>query len=271
MTQNTLPQKIPRLPRTPPTTSTAACWQAVVTRDKTATSFVYAVLTTKIYCRPSCPARLARRANVEFYDTPSQAERAGFRPCKRCKPETLKPAINPQIVLVQKACQTIRSDIDSGSKPTLLRLAGEAGLTPSHFHRVFKKVMGVTPGKYTAGVLGKNSNNEVVKEKPLDDGSAGGVSDENRNPVLFQPWEEDWGLCTGLDAWLIMGVLDWDGESAGAVGAGVGDAVLWNDFDALIAAEAEYGSTSRPRQDLDRLTGGHGVPDSGSSGCLSSF
>ncbi|KAL4883287.1 metal binding domain of Ada-domain-containing protein [Aspergillus karnatakaensis] len=229
MSQKSTVQRIPRLPRsTAPTTSTAIRWQAVVNRDPTATSFVYAVLTTKIYCRPSCAARLARRANIDFYDTPSEAERAGFRACKRCKPETLKPAPNPQMLFVQKACQTIRSDIQSGSKPTLTKLAGEAGLTPSHFHRVFKKIMGVTPGKYAAGILkgseGENGGN------PLDEIFLGG-----KNQSVFQPWDEK--LCADLDAWL-MGDLDWN--VGGGVGAGVDNAPLWNDFDALIAAEADF-------------------------------
>ncbi|KAL5342961.1 metal binding domain of Ada-domain-containing protein [Aspergillus crustosus] len=246
MAQKTTPQRIPRLPRaSAPETSTAIRWHAVVTRDPTATSFVYGVLTTKIYCRPSCAARLARRANIDFYDSPSHAERAGFRACKRCKPETLKPAPNPQIVFVQRACRTIRADILSGVKPTLTKLAGEAGLTPSHFHRVFKKVMGVTPGKYAAGILNES------------EGLGGGSLDDNepfeelrnQNPVVFQPWDET--LAADLNAWL-MGDLDWDvgtGTRCGGgvgVGADVDNVLLWNDFDALIAAEPDFATHPNP-------------------------
>ncbi|RAL10053.1 putative DNA repair and transcription factor Ada, partial [Aspergillus homomorphus CBS 101889] len=137
-----------------PLASASARWQAVVKRDPTATTFVYAVLTTKIYCRASCPARLARRANVRFYDLPAQAEWAGFRACKRCNPDSLWSSSNrndnPQVQLVQRTCQTIASLIQSGSRPTLQVLAAEMGLTTSHSHRVFKKVMGVTPGQYVA-------------------------------------------------------------------------------------------------------------------------
>ncbi|KAL4788041.1 metal binding domain of Ada-domain-containing protein [Aspergillus varians] len=257
MTEKTSPQEIPRLPKpAAPTTSTVIRWQAVVTRDPTATSFVYGVLTTKIYCRPSCAARLARRANVEFYDTPAQAERAGFRPCKRCKPETLKPVINPQVVLVQKACQTIKSDIGSGSKPTLNRLAGEAGLTPSHFHRVFKKVMGVTPGNYVTAVA-RESGCEIAKGKRLDDKFS---NHENGDTALFQPWDEK--LCSmDLDtSWLMMGGSDRN-AGVGAVGADVDNALLWNDFDVLIAAEAEYASS----QEFGSLTEGLGFSGSDSS------
>lgn len=129
----------------------SARWRAIVNRDASATNFVYGVRTTKIYCRPRCPARLARRANVIFYDTPEQAERAGYRPCKRCKPEDLLAPMDPHIKLAQKACETmtLAALATTKQRPTLTDLAAEAGLTPSHFHRVFKKVVGVTPGKFS--------------------------------------------------------------------------------------------------------------------------
>ncbi|KAL2852907.1 metal binding domain of Ada-domain-containing protein [Aspergillus pseudoustus] len=256
MSRKTTPQKLPPFPKlsdssTWSSTSTSGSastrWQAVVARDATATGFVYAVITTKIYCRPSCSARLARRANVEFYDTPAQAERAGFRACKRCKPESLKPAVNPQIGLVQRACRTIREDIGAGRKPTLGKIAGEAGQTPSHFHRVFKKVMGVTPGKYAEGVL---SEERATDSASGDGGGAGdvrenegplegvaGYGNENVNFALFQPWDDK--VCADLDAWL-MGCENWD-DTTRTVGDEAAT-VLWNDFDALIASEAQFAS-----------------------------
>lgn len=147
--------RIPRLSRSGDTATSAERWQAITKRDTTVNSFVYGVLTTKIYCRPSCGARLARRANIEFYNTPSQAEKAGFRPCKRCRPECGGTAAqsNPQAAMVEKACQTIRDEVDAGLKPRLNDLATQAGLTPSHFHRVFKKILGVTPGQYISSVV----------------------------------------------------------------------------------------------------------------------
>ncbi|OGM44456.1 DNA repair and transcription factor Ada [Aspergillus bombycis] len=218
MNQESLPLKLPRLPAcASPTLSATARWQAVVRRDSTAESFVYAVLTTKIYCRPSCPARLARRANVRFYDTPSQAENAGFRPCKRCKPQSLL-AGNPQVQVIQRACKTIQSEIATGSKPTLRELASQACLTPSHFHRVFKKLVGVTPGQYAVAILKGPSLG------PLDDCSRNtnitelkscGVGPDDHEPFLSSGLESD-------------DVFD------------PGDTINWNDFDTLIAAEAEY-------------------------------
>lgn len=134
----------------------SARWRAIVNRDAAATCFVYGVRTTKIYCRPRCPARLARRANVIFYDTPAQAEKAGYRPCKRCKPEDLRAPTDPHVRLAQKACETMTlAAMAAGERqrPTLQDLASEAGLTPSHFHRVFKKVVGLTPGKFARDLL----------------------------------------------------------------------------------------------------------------------
>ncbi|KAE8382059.1 metal binding domain of Ada-domain-containing protein [Aspergillus bertholletiae] len=210
--------KLPRLPAcVSPTRSATARWQAVVRRDATVKSFVYAVLTTKIYCRPSCPARLARRANVRFYDTPSQAENAGFRPCKRCKPQTLL-AVNHQAQVIQTACKTIQSEIATGSKPTLRELANQACLTPSHFHRVFKKVVGVTPGQYAVAAL------KGATRGPLDDCS------QNVNITEFQP---DSIGCDANGPFLPSCL---EGDDAFEPG----NTIDWNDFDTLIAAEAEY-------------------------------
>ncbi|KAE8146166.1 metal binding domain of Ada-domain-containing protein [Aspergillus avenaceus] len=191
--------------------SVTSRWQAVVRRDPTADSFVYAVLTTKIYCRASCPARRARQANVRFYDAPSEAEMAGFRPCKRCKPQTLL-ALNPQAKLVQNACETIQFDIEAGTKPTLRKLAAQASLTPSHFHRVFKKLLGVTPGQYAASIKSVGA----------------GVSTEgcNKAPSMTEPQPYHMDHLSG--------------NMAGGDTGDTAEAVLWNDFDVLIAAEADH-------------------------------
>ena len=148
---------IPLLPPAKNTHTTAAArWKAVVYRDTTANnSFVYAVRYTRIYCRPGCPARLARRANIEFYDSPSMALRAGYRACKRCKPDDVetKEGKDPQSAMIAKTCEAIAAAVAEGRNPPVLRdLASEAGLTPSHFHRVFKKVKGVTPGQYASNI-----------------------------------------------------------------------------------------------------------------------
>ena len=120
-------------------------WEAVRRRDPAAVgAFYYSVRTTGVYCRPTCAARLPRRDNVAFHATCADAERAGFRPCKRCRPN--EPALGVrQALAVQKACRLIEA---SETLPSLATLAGAAGLSRFHFHRIFKEVTGVTPKAY---------------------------------------------------------------------------------------------------------------------------
>jgi len=123
----------------------AAKWRAVQARDRTADGqFVYSVKTTGVYCRPSCGARLANRANVRFYATPRDAERAGFRACKRCRPNA-ESIGHEQAAVVATACRLIER---SPSAPGLEALAKSAGKSASQFHRVFKALTGVTPKDY---------------------------------------------------------------------------------------------------------------------------
>jgi AraC family transcriptional regulator of adaptative response/methylated-DNA-[protein]-cysteine methyltransferase len=121
-------------------------WHAVVTRDRSRDgTFYYGVSTTGVYCRPSCAARLPNPKNVSFHRTPGEAEAAGFRPCKRCKPEG--PSREQELAdKVRAACRTMEAAHDA--LPTLAELAREASLSPYHFHRVFKATTGITPRAY---------------------------------------------------------------------------------------------------------------------------
>jgi AraC family transcriptional regulator of adaptative response/methylated-DNA-[protein]-cysteine methyltransferase len=117
-------------------------WEAVRRRDREADgTFVYAVRTTGVYCRPSCPARPARRENVSFHATPADAERAGFRSCLRCRPGEA-PRGEREAQAVAAACRLIEA---AEEPPPLAELAAAAGFSPHHFHRMFKRVAGVTP------------------------------------------------------------------------------------------------------------------------------
>ena len=120
-------------------------WQALVKRDPRACDeFVYGVLTTGVYCRPACASRLPNRENVRFFETSMEAEQAGFRPCKRCRPE--KPDWKEAHALaVLKACKRID---EAETPPSLKELAEGACLSSFHFQRVFKKIIGVTPKQY---------------------------------------------------------------------------------------------------------------------------
>ncbi len=117
-------------------------WRAVVDRDRRADgAFYFSVETTGIYCRPSCAARRPNRGNVRFHETCEAAELAGYRACKRCRPDER----DRWTQIVEEACASLSS---ADSQPTLSMLAARAGLSPFHFHRVFKSVTGITPKAY---------------------------------------------------------------------------------------------------------------------------
>jgi AraC family transcriptional regulator of adaptative response/methylated-DNA-[protein]-cysteine methyltransferase len=123
-------------------------WQAVTARDKDKDgSFVYAVKTSGVFCRPSCPARLAKRENVLFYDTVEAARAAGFRPCLRCHPLAAL-TLDPHTSLMKAMADFIDAHIDEPLP--LTRLADEAGMSRFHFQRTFKAVIGVSAKEYQA-------------------------------------------------------------------------------------------------------------------------
>jgi AraC family transcriptional regulator of adaptative response/methylated-DNA-[protein]-cysteine methyltransferase len=139
-------------------------WTAVAARDKTHDgAFYYSVESTGVYCRPSCPARLAKRSNVRFHATCSSAEQAGFRACKRCKPND--PSLDQQqTARIADACRLIES---AEVEPSLQALAQAAGLSPFHFHRVFKSVVGVTPKAYAVAQRGQRVRGHLKTSKTV--------------------------------------------------------------------------------------------------------
>jgi AraC family transcriptional regulator of adaptative response/methylated-DNA-[protein]-cysteine methyltransferase len=120
-------------------------WQAVVERDSAHDgTFVFAVSSTGVFCRPSCPARRPRRENVRFFDHPIAAEQAGYRACLRCRPKAADA--NPQSALVRGMCRYIEQHIED--RLSLGLLAREFRRSPFHLQRTFKSVLGVTPKAY---------------------------------------------------------------------------------------------------------------------------
>jgi len=135
-------------------------WASVVARDRDADgTLYYSVATTGVYCRPSCAARLARPENVSFFATCEEAEKAGFRPCKRCKPNEPSPA-QQYAAKVAEACRVIE-----GSEEALRLddLAKRVGVSAYHFHRVFKSVTGVTPREYAAAHRARRIRSELSR------------------------------------------------------------------------------------------------------------
>jgi len=141
-------------------------WQAVQQRDARADgAFFYSVRTTGVYCRPSCGSRLARRENVAFHATCVDAERAGFRPCKRCRPNEA-PLAERQAEAVAKACRIIEA---ADAPPSLDELAAAVGMSRYHFHRVFKAATGVTPKAYADARRADRVRNELPKRATVTD------------------------------------------------------------------------------------------------------
>jgi AraC family transcriptional regulator, regulatory protein of adaptative response / methylated-DNA-[protein]-cysteine methyltransferase len=139
-------------------------WAAVVARDPAADgTFFYSVKTTGVYCRPSCAARLARPENVRFHATCVDAERAGFRPCKRCRPNQ-RPLVEQHAAKVAEICRLIES---AETVPHLEELASRAGLSTYHFHRVFKAVTGLTPRAYAAALRARRVRNELDRSSTV--------------------------------------------------------------------------------------------------------
>ena len=121
-------------------------WQAVLERDHCRDGeFVFAVRSTGVYCRPSCPARRPRPENVRFFPDPAAAERAGFRACRRCRP---RAATTAQDELVARAVTWIDEHLED--RVTLPQLAGALGVSAGHLHRSFTRIVGVSPRAYTA-------------------------------------------------------------------------------------------------------------------------
>ena len=122
-------------------------WRAVLARDQRRDGvFVFAVRSTGIYCRPSCPARRPRRAQVRFFGAPDEAEGAGFRACRRCHPRSV--ANDPRPAWVGRICRLIEQHLDDAESPTLERLSAAAGVGPHHLQRTFKRLVGLSPREW---------------------------------------------------------------------------------------------------------------------------
>jgi len=143
-------------------------WQIVLSRSPEQDgSLYYAVRTTGVYCRPSCPSRRPRRESVEFFANPGEAEQAGYRPCRRCRPTEI--AASKQAV--EAARRAIDESIsDSVEDPlTLAELAARVGLSPFHLQRIFKRTLGVSPRQYQEAERLRRFKQEVRQGRSVTD------------------------------------------------------------------------------------------------------
>jgi AraC family transcriptional regulator of adaptative response/methylated-DNA-[protein]-cysteine methyltransferase len=139
-------------------------WAAIVARDPDADGkFFYSVKTTGVYCRPSCAARVPRPENVAFHVTTTDAERAGFRPCKRCKPDQAS-LMDQRAAKIAELCRFIEG---AESPPTLEKLARHAGMSVYHLHRIFKDVTGLSPKDYAAAHRAKRVRRELDRSETV--------------------------------------------------------------------------------------------------------
>jgi AraC family transcriptional regulator of adaptative response/methylated-DNA-[protein]-cysteine methyltransferase len=144
---------------------TEQMWQAVTAKDQRFDGqFVFAVSSTKIYCRPSCPSRRPRREHVTFFDVPDAAEQAGFRACLRCEPRRER-TVDPQVELVQRACRYL--DESQSETVKLADLAAHVGVSAFHLQRTFKRIMGISPRKYLTARRFGNFKTLVREGEPV--------------------------------------------------------------------------------------------------------
>jgi AraC family transcriptional regulator of adaptative response/methylated-DNA-[protein]-cysteine methyltransferase len=166
-------------------------WARVLKRDRTADGlFWYSVVTTGVYCRPSCPSRAANPINMQLHDTLADAKTTGFRPCKRCHPDGLSTdAAN--VAIVARACRLIE---ESEGEDSLNALATAVGLSASYFHRRFKAVTGLTPkdyaaahraGKIRAGLANGGSVTEAIYDAGFN--SSGRFYEKSTNILGMTP------------------------------------------------------------------------------------
>ena len=164
-------------------------WQSLVDRDPAADGeFVYSVKSTGVYCRPTCPSRLALRENVRFHATCEEAEAAGFRACKRCKP-TGESIAEHQSSIVAQACRIIE---ESGEIPNLDDLARSVGMSSYHFHRVFKAQTGLTPRGYAVAHRTRRVRDELTRRETVTEAIYG--AGFNSNSRFYESSDEVLGM-----------------------------------------------------------------------------
>jgi AraC family transcriptional regulator of adaptative response/methylated-DNA-[protein]-cysteine methyltransferase len=167
-------------------------WAAVLERDARFDGrFVYAVASTGIYCRPTCPSRRPRRSNVRFFGVPGEAELEGYRPCRRCRPQPGETSRTAEAV--RRACDYLEAHPDYS--PTLNDLAREVGMSPYHLHRTFKATLGLSPKQYAVRLRAGRFKDEVRGGESVAGATYGaGYGSSSR---LYEKSSENLGMTPG--------------------------------------------------------------------------
>jgi len=212
-------------------------WAAVRERDANADgAFFYSVRTTGVYCRPSCAARLARRENVRFHATAADAEAAGFRSCRRCRPDGADLA-ERHAAAVKRACDLIATAEET---PGLGALAAAAGMSRYHFHRVFKGVTGLTPSAYAAAHRAQRVREELLRTETVTEAIYS--SGFNSNGCFYSAASDVLGMTptdyrsggAGTDIRFAVGECSLGSILVAATGRGVCAILLGGDPEALV-------------------------------------
>ncbi|KAI1356220.1 metal binding domain of Ada-domain-containing protein [Xylaria sp. FL0043] len=203
-------------------------WRLVVAHTPT-TEFLYAVLSTGIFCRTSCPSRRPRRSNVRFFESASSAIAAGFRACRRCRPESTDSSHESPRASAEKqvevACEYMRQ---RKGEAQLLEVAAHVGLSPRYFHGLFKQILGTTPGAYAAAIRSEGSTPMTPANVALYSTPSGSDLGNTANPAHLTPIDDSACSMSSVEPQQVS--FDWLPGSSEQAGSMDFDQVLCSDW-----------------------------------------